>query len=131
MNVGLKWRITICVLFVLVVGGYFAATRFLDHLVNDGKLCQLISRKTAVKLSADCGFLPLAWRGMSIRSDGIVARGKPPHSLRELSATNIRAHCSLQNLWRRKWTISVLEASHLQAAFGEADRKSTRLNSSH
>src|SRR5712671_7580079 len=118
------WRklgIAITVLLVLGVAGYIAATRTLDHLVRDGTFLRLISRKTAVKLNADsCGYLPLAWRGMLIRSDGLQARGKPPHSLVELSATNLRAHCSLKNLWRRKWTITLLEASHLEAAFGPA-----------
>jgi hypothetical protein len=37
-----------------------------------------------------------------------------------MSATNLRAHCSLQNLWQRKWTITLLEASHLEAAFDPA-----------
>jgi hypothetical protein len=116
-----KLGIVIVVFFVLAVSGYIAATRTLDHLVRDGTFLRLISRKTAVKLDADlCGYLPLAWRGMLIRSDGVLARGQPPHSLVEMSATNLRAHCSLKNLWQRKWTITLLEASHLEAAFGPA-----------
>ena len=118
------WRklwIVVIVLFAFGLAGYTAATRSLDHLVRDGTFLRLISRKTAVKLNADfCGYLPLAWRGMLIRSDGVLARSQPPRSLVELSATNLRAHCSLQNLWRRKWTITLLEASHLEAAFGPA-----------
>ncbi|HEV3243322.1 MAG TPA: hypothetical protein VGZ31_02805 [Chthoniobacterales bacterium] len=121
MKNGRKWQIALLSVFALGLGGYFAATRSLDHLVRDGTFLRLISRKTAVKLNADfCGYLPLAWRGMLIRSDGVLARGQPPHSLVELSATNLRAHCSLKNLWRRKWTITLLEASHLEAAFGPA-----------
>jgi hypothetical protein len=116
-----KLGIVIIVFLVLGVAGYIAATRTLDHLVRDGTFLRLISRKTAVKLNADfCGYLPLAWRGMLIRSDGVLARGQPPHSLVEMSATNLRAHCSLKNLWQRKWTITLLEASHLEAAFGPA-----------
>lgn len=118
------WRklgIVIAVFLLFGVAGYIAATRTLDHLVRDGTFLRLISRKTAVKLNTDsCGYLPLAWRGMLIRSDGVLARGQPPHSLVEVSATNLRAHCSLKNLWRRKWTITLLEASHLEAAFGPA-----------
>src|ERR1700736_2618496 len=121
MKNGRKWQITLLSVFGLGIGGYIAATRSLDHLVRDGTFLRLISRKTAGKLNTDsCGYLPLAWRGMLIRSDGVLARGQPPHSLVELSATNLRAHCSLKNLWRRKWTITLLEASHLEAAFGPA-----------
>lgn len=121
MKTGRRWLITLLSVFGLGIGGYFAATRSLDHLVRDGTFLGLISRKTAVKLNAGfCGYLPLAWRGMLIRSDGLLARGQPPHSLVELSATNLRAHCSLKNLWQRKWTITLLEASHLEAAFGPA-----------
>jgi hypothetical protein len=116
-----KLGIAIIVFLALGAAGYIAATRTLDHLVRDGTFLRLISRKTAVKLDADfCGYLPLAWRGMLIRSDGVLARGQSPHSLVELSATNLRAHCSLKNLWQRKWTITLLEASHLEAAFGPA-----------
>src|ERR1700719_2398753 len=121
MKIQTKLGIAALIIFVVCAVGYFAATRTLDHLVRDGTFLRLISRKTAVKLDADsCGYLPLAWRGMLIRSDGVLARGQPPRSLVELSATNLRAHCSAQNLWRRKWTITLLEASHLQAAFGPA-----------
>src|SRR3984893_6187343 len=121
MKVRSKLGICVLILFGLGVAGYLVATRTLDHLVRDGTFLRLISRKTAVKLDTDfCGYLPLAWRGMLIRSDGVLARGQPPHSLVELSATNLRAHCSLKNLWRRKWTITLLEASHLEAVFGPA-----------
>src|SRR6478672_11125174 len=116
-----KWAIFGTVILLVVSAVYFAATRTLDRLVRDGTFLRLMSRKTAVKLDADsCGYLPIAWRGMLIRSDGVLARRQPPHSLVELSATNLRAHCSLNNLWQRKWTITLLEASHLEAAFGPA-----------
>jgi hypothetical protein len=121
MKIQTKFAIPALIVLAVCAGGYFAATRALDHLVRDGAFPRMISRKTAVKLDADsCGYLPIAWRGMLIRSDGVVARGKPPHSLVELNATNLRAHCSLKNLWQRKWTITLLEASHLEAAFGPA-----------
>ena len=121
MTTSRKLGIAIIVLLVLGLAGYFAATRTMDHLVRDGTFLRLISRKTAVKLNADsCGYLPLAWRGMLIRSDGVLARSQPPHSPFELSATNLRAHSSLKNLWQRKFTITLLEASHLEAAFGPA-----------
>ncbi|MFN2541852.1 MAG: hypothetical protein ABR514_06765 [Chthoniobacterales bacterium] len=115
-----KWAITSLVIAAIFVAAYFAATRALDHWLQNGTLTRLIARKTAVKLEADAGYLPLAWRGMSVRSDGILVRGKPPRALVEMSATNLRAYCSVQNLWQRKWTVTRLEASHLQAAFGEA-----------
>src|SRR5256885_16926088 len=57
---------------------------------------------------------------MLIRSDGVLARSQPPRSLVEMSATNLRAHSSVRNLWQRKFTITLLEASHLEAAFGPA-----------
>ena len=121
MKIQTKLGIAALIILAVCAAGYFAATRTLDHLVRDGTFLRLISRKTAVKLNTDsCGYLPIAWRGMLIRSDGFLAQGKPPHSLVELSATNLRAHCSLKNLWQRKWTITLLEASHLEAAFGPA-----------
>ncbi|HST30547.1 MAG TPA: hypothetical protein VLK27_06875 [Chthoniobacterales bacterium] len=101
-----KVAIAAGVILFIALGLYFAATRTLDHLVRDGVFLRLISKKTGVKLHADCGYLPLAWRRLLIRSDGLLARGQPPHSLVELSATNLRAHCSLQNLWRRKWAVT-------------------------
>src|ERR1700737_2361370 len=98
MKAGRKLGIVIIIFLVLGVAGYIAATRTLDHLVRDGTFLRLISRKTAVKLDTDfCGYLPLAWRGMFIRSDGVSARGQPPHSLVELSETNIRAHYRSKN----------------------------------
>lgn len=115
-----KWIITLIVIAGIFAGGYFAATRALDRVLADGTLARLIGKKTAVKLEADSGYLPLTWRGMSIRSDGLLVRGKPTRALIEMSAVNLRAHCSLQNLWQRKWTITRLQASHLQAAFGQA-----------
>jgi len=57
---------------------------------------------------------------LSLRSAGILARGRPPHHLVALTGINITAHCSLQNLWHRKLTIRRIEASQLQAAYGEA-----------
>jgi hypothetical protein len=118
-----KRRKRMIVFFVVLAAsgaGYFAVTRALDHFLENGTLTRLIGRKTAVKLGADAGYFPLVWRGMSVRSDGILVRGKPPRALVEMSASNIRAYCSLQNLWQRKWTVRRLQASHLEAAFGQA-----------
>ena len=115
MNNVRKWLIVAIAVITLVAIGYFALTRTLDHLVRDGTLTRLIGKKTAVKLEVDAGYLPLGWRGMSIRSDGLLVRGKPPRSLTVLQAANLRAYCSLQNLWQRKWTITRLQASRLQA----------------
>jgi len=107
----------------LVFGGcvYLAASRALDHVVRADGFLRFISGKTAQKLSAsEGGYLPVARHGMSVRSAGILLRGQPPHHLTELSAINLHADCSLANLWQRKFTITRLKASQLQAAYGEA-----------
>lgn len=108
-------------IFLVLSGGlYFAADRALDRLVRQKNFLQLISRKTGVKLGAsECGYLPPARHGLSLRSAGLLARGQAPH-LVQLSAINLQAHCSLQNLWQRKLTITRLEASHLEAAYDAA-----------
>lgn len=109
-------------LFLVFAGvTYYAAHRALDRVVRQENFLGLISRKTGVKLGAsECGYLPPARHGLTLRSAGILARGRPPHHLTALSAINVVAHCSLQNLWRRKFTIPRIEASQLQAAYGEA-----------
>lgn len=109
------------VLLIVTGWGYLAATRSLDRSIRGGPFLSLISRKSAVKLNAsECGYLPIVRRGLLLRSAGILARGRPPHHLVELSAINLQAHCSLGNLGQRKLTVPRLEASHLQAAYGEA-----------
>jgi hypothetical protein len=120
MKMGKKWIIGAIVVFGLFTAGYVIATRALNHFLVDGLLARLIGKKTAVILGADAGYLPLTWRGMSFRSDGLLARGKPPRSLTEMQVSSLYARCSLQNLWQRKWTITRLQASHLEAAFGRA-----------
>ena len=120
MKIKRKWIISTIVVLAICAVAYFAAARALDRFLADGTLARLIGKKTAVILGADAGYLPLTWHGMSVRSDGLRARGQPPRSLTTLQVSNIYAHCSLQNLWQRKWTITRLQASHLQAAFGRA-----------
>ncbi|MEY2487111.1 MAG: hypothetical protein QOH39_2759 [Verrucomicrobiota bacterium] len=120
MRTKTKGMIAGIVVLTVCLGGYLAAGRALDHFVRDGTLVRLIGRKTAVILEADTGYLPVTSSGLTVRSDGILVRAKPPRSLTQISAANLRAFCSLQNLWQRKWTIKRLQASHLQAAFGEA-----------
>ncbi len=115
-----KWMVILIILAGVGIVVYLEVIRALNHSLADGSLARLVAQKTAVKLQADAGYLPLAWRGASIRSDGILVRGKPPRALAEMSAVDIRAYCSLQNIWQRKWTITRLEASRLQAAFGQA-----------
>ena len=108
---------------VLILAGivYFAAMRSLDRIIRTENFLRFISGKTAEKLNAsECGYLPAARRGMSVRSAGILLRGRPPHHLAALSAINLHADCSLQNLWQRKFTITRLTASQLQAAYGDA-----------
>lgn len=57
---------------------------------------------------------------MSVHSAGILAHGRPPHHLTALSAVNLHASCSLKNLWQRKFIITRLQTSHLEAAYGDA-----------
>ncbi len=116
-------KLLIAIGIVLVLGGsvYFAAIRTVDRLIRTDDFLRFISEKTAVKLDvSECGYLPPARRGMSVHSAGILARSQPPHHLTALSAANLHAHCSLNNLWRRTFTITQLQASHLEAAYGEA-----------
>jgi hypothetical protein len=107
----------------LVLGGsaYFAATHSIDRLIRSDGFLRFISEKTAEKLGvSECGYLPVARRGVSVHSAGIFAHGRPPHHLTTLSAANLHASCSLANLWQRTFTISRLQASHLGAAYGDA-----------
>ena len=113
--------IVIGIVFVLAGIVYLAASRSIDRVVRTEGFLRFISRKTAMKLSAsECGYLPAARHGMSVNSAGVRARGQQPHHLTELSAINLHAYCSLTNLWQRKFTINLLKASQLQAAYGEA-----------
>jgi hypothetical protein len=114
------WAIAVILIYAVFAGGYFEAGRVDDHFLANGTLTRLIGRKTAEKLEADAGYLPLIRRGLVIHSDGILVPGKPPRSLTQMSAANIRAYCSLENIWRRKWTVRRLQVSHLEAAFGHA-----------
>ena len=118
-------RITIVSGFVLLVAVLctFLLTRTIDHFIKEGALDRAIGKKTAVILEADTGYLPLSWRGLSVHSNGMLVRGKPPRSLRELRAANLSARCSLRDLWQRKWTIQRLQAERLEAAFGTAASK--------
>jgi hypothetical protein len=109
-------------IFLVLAGSvYFAATHSIDRLTRSDGFLRFISEKTAEKLGvSECGYLPVARRGMSIHSAGIFARGRPPHRLATLSAVNLHASCSLANLWQRTFTIRRLQASHLGAAYGDA-----------
>ena len=121
MNSRQKGLIAVGIFLILAGGIYFTAIRELDHRVREGNLLKLISRKSAVKLGAsECGYLPVVRRGLSLRSAGILARGRPPRQLVEVSAINLSAQCSLRNLWQRKLTIPRLQVSQLQVAYGQA-----------
>jgi hypothetical protein len=116
-----RWSISAgAVTLGLALTAYFAIAKAIDHFLNNGPLDRLISRKTAVILKADAGYLPFFWRGLSVHSDGLLVRGKPPRSLTELRASKLQAYCSFQSLWQRKWRVQRLQASHLEAAFGAA-----------
>src|SRR5256885_17257141 len=94
-----KAMIVVGIALVLGGGSYFAATRTIDRLLRTENFLCFISHKTAVKLgTSECGYLPVAWRGMSIYSAGILARGQTPHQLTELSTTYLHAICSLETL---------------------------------
>lgn len=114
------WAVGLFTVLALIVAAYFVLHHAFDRLLRDGTVNRLIGRKTAVILKADAGYLPLVFHGLSVRSGGLLVRGKPPRSLVEMRAVDIRAFCSLQNLWKRKWTIKRLRAAQLQAAFGHA-----------
>ena len=62
---------------------------------GERNVAALIDKKTAVILKADSGYLPLSWRGLSVRSNGLLVRGQPSHGLTEMRAANLRAYCSL------------------------------------
>ena len=65
------------IVLLLALIGYFALSRTIDHFLKEGALDRVIGKKTAVILGADTGYLPLSWTGLSIRSDGLLVRGKP------------------------------------------------------
>lgn len=115
-----KWALGLGTLLGLVVIGYFVVAAVVDHFLNDGGLARALGKKTGVILKADAGYLPLFWRGLTVRSDGLLVRGKRPEGLQEMQAQNIRAACSLRGLWQRKFVIQRLTADHLEAAFGKA-----------
>jgi hypothetical protein len=119
MKAGNKWILAAIIAAGVLAAGYFAAIHALNRFLAGGTLLHLIDKKTAVILKADAGYLPLSWRGLSVRSDGLLVRGQPP-GLTEMRAANLRAYCSVQNLWQRKWTIRRLQASNLEAAYGVA-----------
>src|SRR5689334_15986577 len=116
-----KLIVVIGIVLILAGCGYSAATRSIDRLIRSEGFLRFISEKTAVKLGvSECGYLPPARRGMSVHSAGILAYGRPPHHLTALSAANLHASCSLKNLWQRKFIITRLQTSHLEAAYGDA-----------
>ncbi|MEY2479375.1 MAG: hypothetical protein QOI04_302 [Verrucomicrobiota bacterium] len=118
-SAGKKWVIAAIIVVIILAIGYFAVSRAINRFLASGTLLRVIDKKTAVILKADAGYLSLSWRGLSVRSDGLLVRGQP-HGLTEMRAVNLRAYCSLQNLWQRKWTITRLQASNLEAAYGAA-----------
>ena len=110
-------------LLVLVVIGYFAVAAFVNHLLNSGGLARAVGKKTGAILKADAGYLPFFWRGLTVRSDGLLVRGNRPEGLQEMQVQNICASCNLRSLWQRKFVIERLTADHLEAAFGKAARE--------
>jgi hypothetical protein len=119
-----KRAAVICgIALVLLAIGYFAIARTIDHFLKNGGLDRAIGKKTAVILKADTGYLPLFWRGLSVHSNGILVQGKAPRSLKKMCAANLKASCSLQELWQRKWLINRLQAERLEVAFGAAAEK--------
>ncbi|MEO5719520.1 MAG: hypothetical protein ABIR29_13245 [Chthoniobacterales bacterium] len=115
-----RWAIGLGSLLFLAFAGYFALTKVVDHYLQDGALDRTLGEKTAFILKADAGYLPLSWRGWTVRSGGLLIRGKPPRGLSELRAANLRATCSLRDLWQRKSIVKRLRADRLEVAFGAA-----------
>ncbi len=77
------------------------------------------SARTGKELGGSAGFLPLSWRGPSVRSAGLLVQGSPEHALTQVRARDISAQCSLIELWRKKWRIDDLRVGEIEAAFGE------------
>lgn len=121
-----SWALGLGGALLLLVAGYFALTKAVDHYLNDGALAETIGKKTAVILKADAGYLPLFWRGLTVRSNGLLVRGGRPRGLTELHASNLRAACSLHALWQRKFVLKSLTADALEVAFGGAAAKNLR-----
>lgn len=115
-----RWALALGGAVALLLSGYFALTTAVEHFLDDGGLARAIGKKTAVVLKGDAGYLPLFWRGLTVRSEGLLVRGKPPAALIELRAEDLRASCSLRALWQRKFMINRLEANRLEVAFGAA-----------
>jgi hypothetical protein len=115
-----RWGIALVGLLLFLLAGYFALTKVADHYLQDGGLARTIGKKTAFILKADAGYLPLFWRGLTVRSDGLLVRGRPGRGLTESRAENLRASCNLQDLWQRKFVINRLQADRLEVAFGAA-----------
>jgi len=69
-----RWAIAVAGLLLFLLAGYFALTRVADHYLQDGGLARAIGKKTAFILKADAGYLPLFWRGLTVRSDGLLVR---------------------------------------------------------
>ena len=94
-SAGKKWIVALVVVVALLAIAYFAISRGINHFLASGTLLRLIDKKTAVILKGDSGYLPLSWRGLSVRSNGLLVRGQPSHGLTEMRAANLRAYCSL------------------------------------
>ena len=114
-----KWAVGITIVVGVFAGAYFIGTEALRRYLVSRHLLDGISEKSAEALDEPTGYLPLTWRGLSVSSQGLLAKGRPKQSLTELRASNLTARINLSQLWERKLKIDQLSVEHFQAAFGE------------
>jgi len=113
------WALGLCLVAALILAGYSASHYVVDRFSHHDIANGLVGQKTALLLQADSGYLPFVWAGESVRSDGLLVRGKPPRCLTEMRVIGLHADSTGRNPWQHRWTIRRLQAAQLEAAFGE------------
>jgi|GEM_PF-1304538 len=118
-------RLWIAILFLMAIVAVLACiARFsLDAFLAGSDLRDRLSGKTAEKLNADGGYLPLSWQGLSVHSAGFEARSQRDKGLTRLLAERLDARCGIMDLWHGKVVIHHLTIGRLQAAYGGAAAK--------
>jgi hypothetical protein len=115
-----RFGILVGALVALVLVGYFGFGYAISRTLEAKGIRKLISANTGRMLNCDAGYLPLRSHGLFVSCPGFLAQASPPRALTEMRASNLRADCKLQELWRAKWKIENLTIAHLQAAYGAA-----------
>lgn len=119
-KIGRRITVVLCGAAIFAALVYFGSGYVLGRALETKGIRKLIAAKTAKLLDAPSGYLPLTSHGMSISSRGFLAKAEPPRALTEMRAARLHARCNLAELWRGKWKIDNLTATHLQAAYGSA-----------